>query len=132
MASPTKYYQVRILAIHRESEKDSGSIPGTGSYAQRPDPDPDPPDKKITSGLGDQLVTGSPLEGDHARLLKELGDALAAFHAALKAIGLRFPPPAVDQYVATLLGGFGASETQLDGVLPNLKNFGPARKLAFL
>ena len=37
---------------------------------------------------GNQVVTGSPLEGDHARLLKVLGDALAAFHAALQALGL--------------------------------------------
>lgn len=150
---------------------------------------------------GNQLVTGSPLEGDHARLLKELGDALAAFHAALKALGLSdavttftqsdfgrtfapnsstgtdhawgnqhlvlggavkggktygtypelvlggindvgqdswelqgrwIPTTAVDQYAATLLGWFGASETQLDAVLPNLKNFGTARRLAFL
>lgn len=150
---------------------------------------------------GNQLVTGSPLEGDHARLLKELGDALAAFHAALKAIGLSdavttftqsdfgrtfapnnstgtdhawgnqhlvlggavqggktygsypelvlggasdvgqdswelqgrwIPTTAVDQYAATLLGWFGATETQLDAVLPNLKNFGTARRLAFL
>ena len=150
---------------------------------------------------GNQIVTGSPLEGDHARLLKELGDALAAFHAALKALGLGdavttftqsdfgrtfapnnstgtdhawgnqhlvlggavkggktygsypelvlggandvgqdswelqgrwIPTTAVDQYAATLLGWFGASETQLDTMLPNLKNFGTARKLAFL
>jgi len=150
---------------------------------------------------GNQLVTGSPLEGDHARLLKELGDALGAFYAAMKAIGLGdavtaftqsdfgrtfapnnstgtdhawgnqhlvvggavkggatygtypdlvlggandvgqdswelqgrwIPTTAVDQYAATLLGWFGASETQLDAVLPNLKNFGTARRLAFL
>ncbi|MEP7101087.1 MAG: DUF1501 domain-containing protein [Burkholderiales bacterium] len=150
---------------------------------------------------GNQLVTGSPLEGDHARLLKELGDALGAFYAALKALGLDsavttftqsdfgrtfapnnstgtdhawgnqhlvmggavkggttygsypelvlggandvgqdswelqgrwIPTTAVDQYAATLLGWFGATETQLDTVLPNLKNFGTARKLAFL
>ena len=150
---------------------------------------------------GNQLVTGSPTEGDHARLLKELGDALAAFYAALKAIGLDtavtsftqsdfgrtfapnnstgtdhawgnqhlvlggavkggktygtypelvlggaddvgqdswelqgrwIPTTAVDQYAATLLGWFGATDTQLDTVLPNLKNFGTARKLAFL
>jgi len=150
---------------------------------------------------GNQLVTGSPLEGDHARLLKELGDALGAFYAAMKAIGLGdavtaftqsdfgrtfapnnstgtdhawgnqhlvvggavkggatygsypdlvlggandvgqdswelqgrwIPTTAVDQYAATLLGWFGASETQLDTVLPNLKNFGTARKLGFL
>jgi uncharacterized protein (DUF1501 family) len=150
---------------------------------------------------GNQLVTGSPLEGEHARLLKELADALAAFYAALKALGLGsavttftqsdfgrtfapnnstgtdhawgnqhlvlggavkgattygtypdlvlggdndvgqsswelqgrwIPTTAVDQYAATLLSWFGASDTQLDSVLPNLKNFGAARKLAFL
>ncbi len=150
---------------------------------------------------GNQLVTGSPLEGDHARLLKQLGDALAAFYAALKAIGLGdavttftqsdfgrtfapnnstgtdhawgnqhlvmggavkggltygtypelvlggaddvgqaswelqgrwIPTTAVDQYAATLLGWFGASDAQLDTVLPNLRNFGSARRLAFL
>ena len=37
---------------------------------------------------GNQIVTGSPLEGDHARLLKELGDALAAFHDAMTSLGL--------------------------------------------
>jgi len=146
-------------------------------------------------------VTGSPLEGDHARLLKELGDALAAFYAAMQGLGLGsavtsftqsdfgrtfapnnstgtdhawgnqhlvlggavkggatygtypdlvlggnndvgqdtwelqgrwIPTTAVDQYAATLLGWFGASDGQLDAVLPNLKNFGGARKLAFL
>jgi len=150
---------------------------------------------------GNQVVTGSSTEGEHARLLKELGDALAAFYAALKALGLGgavttftqsdfgrtfapnsstgtdhawgnqhlvlggavkggatygsypelvpggvndvgqeswelqgrwIPTTAVDQYAATLLGWFGASEGQLDSVLPNLKNFGTARKLAFL
>jgi uncharacterized protein (DUF1501 family) len=150
---------------------------------------------------GNQIVTGSPLEGDHARLLKELADALGAFYAAMKNLGLGnavtaftqsdfgrtfapnnstgtdhawgnqhlvlggavkggatygsypdlvlggandvgqdswelqgrwIPTTAVDQYAATLLGWFGASETQLDAVLPNLKNFGTARKLAFL
>ena len=150
---------------------------------------------------GNQLVTGSPLEGDHARLLKELGNALAAFYAAMQGLGLGsavtaftqsdfgrtfapnnstgtdhawgnqhlvlggavkggatygtypdlvlggsndvgqdswelqgrwIPTTAVDQYAATLLGWFGASDGQLDTVLPNLKNFGSARKLAFL
>ncbi len=32
-------------------------------------------------------VAGSALEGEHARLLKQLGDALACFHNAMKAIG---------------------------------------------
>lgn len=36
---------------------------------------------------GNQLVSGSPTEGEHARLLKELGDALGAFYTAMKAIG---------------------------------------------
>jgi uncharacterized protein (DUF1501 family) len=150
---------------------------------------------------GNQLVTGSPLEGDHARLLKQLGDALGAFYAAMKALGLGdavttftqsdfgrtlapnnstgtdhawgnqhlvlggavkggatygtypelvlggandvgqeswelqgrwIPTTAVDQYAATLMGWFGASDSQLDTVLPNLKNFGAARRLAFL
>jgi len=150
---------------------------------------------------GNQIVTGSPLEGDHARLLKELGDALGAFHAAMKALGLGgavtaftqsdfgrtfapnnsagtdhawgnqhlvlggavkggtsygrypelvlgggddvgqdswelqgrwIPSTSVDQYAATLLGWFGASDSQLDTVLPNLRNFGAARRLGFL
>jgi len=150
---------------------------------------------------GNQVVTGSTTQGEHARLLKELGDALAAFYAAIKALGLGsavttftqsdfgrtfapnnstgtdhawgnqhlvlggavkggatygsypdlvlggandvgldswelqgrwIPTTAVDQYAATLLSWFGASETQLDAVLPNLKNFGGVRKLAFL
>ena len=35
-----------------------------------------------------QVVSGSPTEGEHARLLKDLGDALAAFYAAMKNLGL--------------------------------------------
>jgi len=150
---------------------------------------------------GDQAVTGSPGEGQHARLLKQLGDALAAFHRAMNALGLGdavtaftqsdfgrtlarnssngtdhawgnhhlvlggavrggqtygryptlvlggaddvgvdpweqqgrwLPTSSVDQYAATLLGWFGASETQLDAVLPNLRNFGANRRLGFL
>jgi uncharacterized protein (DUF1501 family) len=148
-----------------------------------------------------QLVTGSPTEGEHARLLKALGDALGAFYTALKNLGLGdavtsftqsdfgrtfatnnstgtdhawgnqhlvmggavkggatygtypdlvlggnddvgkdswelqgrwIPTTAVDQYAATLLGWFGATDGQLDVVLPNLANFGTARRLAFL
>ena len=150
---------------------------------------------------GNQVVTGTPTEGEHARLLKALGDALGAFYAALKNLGLGdavttftqsdfgrtfatnnstgtdhawgnqhlvmggsvkggatfgaypslvlggvddvgkeswelqgrwIPTTAVDQYAATLLGWFGATENQIDSVLPNLANFGAARKLAFL
>ncbi len=46
--------------------------------------------------------------------------------------GRWIPTTSVDQYAATLLGWFGASESQLDTVLPNLANFGTARRLAFL
>ena len=46
--------------------------------------------------------------------------------------GRWLPTTAVDQYAATLLGWFGASDAQLDTVLPNLRNFGSARRLAFL
>jgi len=46
--------------------------------------------------------------------------------------GRWIPSTSVDQYAATMLGWFGATETQLDLVLPNLKNFGTKRKLAFL
>lgn len=150
---------------------------------------------------GNQVITGSPTEGEHATLLKQVGDALGAFHGALKAVGLDsavttftqsdfgrtfavnnstgtdhawgnqhlvmggavkggltygtypelvlggpndvgvnawelqdrwIPTTSVDQYAATLLGWFGASDSQLDSVLPNLKNFGAERKLAFL
>ena len=148
-----------------------------------------------------QSITGSPTEGHHARLLQQLGDAMAAFYTALKSLGLSnavttftqsdfgrtfapnnttgtdhawgnqhlvmggavkggatygsypdlvlggandvgvdawelqgrwIPTTAVDQYAATLLGWFGASDTQLAAVLPNLRNFGAARKLGFL
>jgi uncharacterized protein (DUF1501 family) len=149
---------------------------------------------------GNQLVTGSPTTGAHARLLQEVGDATAAFYRAMQALGMadavtlftqsdfgrtfkpnnstgtdhawgnehfilggavrggvhgRFPELAlggpddvgvdawelqgrwipstsVDQYAATLLGWFGATDTQLDQILPNLRNFGSARRLAFL
>jgi len=149
---------------------------------------------------GNQLVTGAPTEGEHARLLKQLGDALGAFYAAMKAIGMSesvtaftqsdfgrtftpnnstgtdhawgnqhlvvggavkggttygtypdltlggpddvgvdawerqgrwIPTTSVDQYAATLLSWFGVNDTQLLGVLPNLKNFS-SKKLGFV
>jgi hypothetical protein len=46
--------------------------------------------------------------------------------------GRWLPSSSVDQYAATLLGWFGADGAQLEIVLPNLKNFGSARSLAFL
>ena len=147
-----------------------------------------------------QVAGGNPLAGGHARLLKELGDALGAFHAALQNLGLSqavttftqsdfgrtfapnnsngtdhawgnhqlvlggsvaggtygtypelalggpddvgqdawelqgrwIPTTAVDQYAATLLGWFGASDGQLDSVLPNLRHFGAARRMGFV
>lgn len=138
--------------------------------------------------------------GRHANLLKQLADATAAFHQAMKNIGMGpqvtlftqsdfgrsfkpnsssgtdhawgnhqfvlggavrglttygfFPTPelggpddvsvgtemlgrwlptsSVDQYAATLLRWFGASEAQLDTILPHLANFGSQRSLGFL
>jgi len=150
---------------------------------------------------GSQLVAGAPTTGNHANLLKELGDALGAFYAAMKALGMGdavtaftqsdfgrtftpnnstgtdhawgnthlvlggavkggagygsypdltlggandvgvdswelqgrwIPTTSVDQYAATLLGWFGATDAQLNTVLPNLVNFGTNRKLGFL
>ena len=46
--------------------------------------------------------------------------------------GRWIPTSSVDQYAATLLAWFGASDAQLDAVLPNLRNFGSARTLGFV
>lgn len=43
--------------------------------------------------------------------------------------GRWIPTTSVDQYAATLLSWFGASNTQLDAILPNLHNFGSARSI---
>lgn len=149
---------------------------------------------------GEQISTDSQ-SGTHARLLKELGDAMACFQAAMVALGLDdqvtlftqsdfgrtfapnsstgtdhawgnhhlvmggaingrttygaypelvlggnddvgvnswerqgrwIPRLSVDQYAATLLRWLGASEGQLDTILPNLANFGSARNVGFL
>lgn len=146
-------------------------------------------------------IAATSLEGEHARLLQALGDAMACFYGAMKAIGMGdsvtlftqsdfgrtfapnsssgtdhawgnhhlvmggavqggttygsypelvlggpddvgqqswelhgrwIPKLSVDQYAATLLGWFGASDGQLDGILPNLRNFGSARRIGFL
>ena len=146
-------------------------------------------------------IAGSATEGEHARRLKEVGDALAAFYTAMKSLGLGqsvtaftqsdfgrtfkpnssngtdhawgnqhlvvggavrggatygtypqlvlggdddvgtesweqhgrwIPTTSVDQYAATLLGWFGASDAQLDSALPNLRNFGTRRRLGFV
>ncbi len=146
-------------------------------------------------------IDGSVFGGTHAALLRQLGDALAAFQRAMDALGLAgqvtlftqsdfgrtfapnssrgtdhawgnhqfvlggavrggqvygrapalvlggdddvgvqswelqgrwIPTTSVDQFAATLLRWFGASEAQLDAVLPNLANFGAARSLGFV
>lgn len=46
--------------------------------------------------------------------------------------GRWIPKISVDQYAATLLGWMGANDSQLDTSLPNLRNFGNARRLGFL
>ena len=46
--------------------------------------------------------------------------------------GRWIPTTSVDQYAATLLGWFGASDAQLDTTLPNLRNFGTRRRLGFV
>ncbi len=148
-----------------------------------------------------QALASDPLDGQHARLLQQLGEALAAFDRAMVAIGMDqavttftqsdfgrtlagnssqgtdhawgnhqlvmggavrggttygqfpqlvlggpddvgvhswerhgrwIPTSSVDQYAATLLAWFGASDAQLDSVLPNLRNFGSARSLGFV
>lgn len=150
---------------------------------------------------GNQVSSGNPQQGQHAALLQQLGDALACFHNAMKAIGRAdqvtlftqsdfgrtfkpnnstgtdhawgnhhlvlggavkgrttygtyptlvlggpddvglheweqhgrwIPTTSVDQYAATLLRWFGASDAQLDAILPNLVNFGSQRVLGFL
>jgi uncharacterized protein (DUF1501 family) len=146
-------------------------------------------------------VAGSATDGEHARRLQEVGDALGAFYTAMRNLGLGqavttftqsdfgrtfkpnssngtdhawgnqhlvvggavqgsatygsypqlvlggdddvgtdaweqqgrwIPTTSVDQYAATLLGWFGASDAQLDTTLPNLRNFGNRRRLGFV
>jgi hypothetical protein len=45
--------------------------------------------------------------------------------------GRWIPKVGVDQYASTLLRWFGATDTQLDTILPNLRNFSQ-RQLGFV
>ena len=47
-------------------------------------------------------------------------------------LGRWLPTSSVDQYAATLLRWFGATESQLDTILPHLANFGSQRGLGFI
>ncbi|MCW7539530.1 DUF1501 domain-containing protein [Aquabacterium sp. A7-Y] len=149
---------------------------------------------------GNQIDSNS-TTGEHARLLKMLGDAMGAFYQAMKNIGMAqqvtlftqsdfgrtfkpnnsngtdhawgnhhlvlggsvkgratygtyptlqlggpddvgvesweqhgrwLPTTSVAQYAATLLHWFGADDSQLNAILPNLGNFGSRRVLGFL
>ena len=148
-----------------------------------------------------EQVAGDSQSGQHARLLKDLADAMACFYDAMKRLGMSesvtlftqsdfgrtfapnsssgtdhawgnnhlvlggavrggstygtypvlelggpsdvgnnswnrygrwIPTASVDQYAATLLSWFGASDAQLNAILPNLGNFGTARNLGFV
>lgn len=46
--------------------------------------------------------------------------------------GRWIPTSSVDQFAATLLEWFGASDSQIDNILPNLKAFGRDRSLGFM
>jgi hypothetical protein len=46
--------------------------------------------------------------------------------------GRWIPTSSVDQYAATLLRWWGLADSQVDSVLPNLRNFGSARSLGFM
>jgi uncharacterized protein (DUF1501 family) len=150
---------------------------------------------------GNQIAQSGALNGEHTRLLKAMGDAIACFHNAMKALNMSdavtlftqsdfgrtlapnnsngtdhawgnhhfvlggavrggrtygtyprlvlggpddigvdswerqgrwIPTTSVDQYAATLLSWLGATDTELDTVLPNLRNFGSARNLGFV
>lgn len=53
-------------------------------------------------------------------------------HRPADAQGRWIPTTSVDQYAATLLGWLGATDAQLDAILPNLRSFGAARRLGFV
>jgi uncharacterized protein (DUF1501 family) len=62
----------------------------------------------------------------------ELGGPDDAGKDAWEHQGRWIPSTSVDQYAATLLSWFGASENQLNLILPNLHNFGTKKNLGFI
>jgi uncharacterized protein (DUF1501 family) len=75
-------------------------------------------------------VKGTTTYGTYPELV--LGGADDVGTDAWELEGRWIPTTSVDQYAATLLTWFGASDAQLDQSLPNLRNFGANRRLAFV
>jgi uncharacterized protein (DUF1501 family) len=75
-------------------------------------------------------VRGATSYGVYPQL--ELGGADDAGKDAWEHQGRWIPSTSVDQYAATLLSWFGATDAQLDSILPNLRNFGTKRRLGFV
>lgn len=75
-------------------------------------------------------VKGSTTYGTYPELV--LGGPNDAGDSGWEKQGRWIPTASVDQYAATLLRWFGANETQLDDILPNLRNFGTKRSLGFV
>ena len=82
-----------------------------------------------------QLVVGGAVKGSKTYGVYptlELGGPDDVGVDAWEKHGRWIPTFSVDQYASTLLGWFGASEAQIDAVLPNLRNYGTARRLGFI
>jgi uncharacterized protein (DUF1501 family) len=75
-------------------------------------------------------VKGAQTYGSYPTL--ELGGADDVGTEAWELQGRWIPTSSVDQYAATLLSWFGAADSQLGAILPNLVNFGAQRNLGFL
>ncbi len=82
-----------------------------------------------------QLVMGAALNGNatygaYPELV--LGGPNDVGQASWEMQGRWIPTASVDQYAGTLLRWWGLDDTQIDGVFPNLRNFGSARSLGFM
>lgn len=75
-------------------------------------------------------VKGGKTYGTYPRLV--LGGLDDVGQESWELQGRWIPTSSVDQYAATLLQWFGASDSELDTILPNLSNFGSARSLGFV